>query len=60
MAAGSLLIHEAGGLVGDLAGESEYLFSGQVVAGNPRIFAQMVKLLEPYQGKLKSKPPGKG
>jgi len=59
VAAGSLLILEAGGLVGDLAGDGEYLYSGQVVAGNPRIFAQMVKLLAPYQGKLKSRPPGK-
>jgi len=60
VAAGSLLIVEAGGLVGDLAGESEFLYSGQVVAGNPRVYAQMVKLLAPYQVKLKSRPPGKG
>ena len=60
VAAGSLLIVEAGGLVGDLAGENAYLYSGQVVTGNPRIFAQMVKLLAPYQGKLKSRLPGKG
>jgi myo-inositol-1(or 4)-monophosphatase len=59
VAAGSLLIVEAGGLIGDLAGDSEYLFSGQVVAGNSRIFAQMVKLLAPYQVALKSPPPGK-
>src|SRR5216110_3541572 len=34
VAAGSLLIVEAGGLVGDLQGESDYLYSGQVIAAN--------------------------
>jgi myo-inositol-1(or 4)-monophosphatase len=48
VAAGSLLILEAGGLVGDLDGEGTYLYGGQVIAANPRIFAQMVMLLSPY------------
>jgi myo-inositol-1(or 4)-monophosphatase len=53
VAAGSLLIVEAGGLVGDLAGEGGYLRGGQIVAANPRIFAQMVKVLGPFQASLK-------
>jgi len=52
IAAGSLLIIEAGGLVGDLQGESDYLYGGQVIAANPRIFAQMVKLLGPYRSAI--------
>ena len=52
VAAGSLLIVEAGGLVGDLAGESDYLRGGQIVAANPRIFAQMVKVLAPFRPSL--------
>ena len=48
VAAGSLLIVEAGGLVGDLDGEGTYLYGGQVIAADPRIFAQMVMLLSPY------------
>ncbi|QBC31439.1 MULTISPECIES: inositol monophosphatase family protein [Pandoraea] len=48
MAAGSLLITEAGGLVGNYTGESDFLFEGEVLAGNPKIYAQMVKLLEGY------------
>ena len=52
VAAGSLLIVEAGGLVGDLLGDSGYLHGGQVIAANPRIFAQMVKVLAPYQQAL--------
>jgi myo-inositol-1(or 4)-monophosphatase len=56
VAAGSLLIIEAGGLVGDLQGEGSYLYGGQVIAANPRIFAQIVKLLAPYRGDLKPAP----
>ena len=52
VAAGSLLITEAGGLVGDLEGENQYLFGGEVIAANPRIFAQMVKLLTPYRAAM--------
>ncbi|VVE81951.1 inositol monophosphatase family protein [Pandoraea sputorum] len=48
MAAGSLLITEAGGLVGNYTGESDFLFEGEILAGNPKIYAQMVKLLEGY------------
>jgi len=57
VAAGSLLILEAGGLVGDFAGEGDYLYGGQVIGANPRIFAQMVKLLEPFRVDLKAAMP---
>jgi myo-inositol-1(or 4)-monophosphatase len=49
VAAGSLLVQEAGGLIGDLAGEGDYLHGGQVIAANPRIFAQMVTALAPFR-----------
>jgi len=55
VAAGSLLILEAGGLVGDLVGDNSYLYGGQVIAANPRIFAQMVKVLAPYQRALEDR-----
>ena len=48
IAAGSLLITEAGGIVGTFAGESDYLYKGNVIAGTPKIFAQMVSLLAPF------------
>lgn len=48
MAAGILLIEEAGGLVGDLQGGFDYMKSGNVLAANPRIFKQMLQLLQPY------------
>ena len=48
IAAGSLLITEAGGLVGDFHGESDYLYKGNVIAGSPKIFSQMISVLSPF------------
>ena len=48
LAAGSLLITEAGGIVGNFSGEADYLYKGNVLAGTPKIFAQMVHLLSPF------------
>ena len=45
IAAGSLLVQEAGGLIGDLKGNSGYLESGEVVAGNPKVFSQLLNVL---------------
>jgi len=41
MAAGCLLIEEAGGLVSDLGGGDNFLKSGNILAANPKIFEQM-------------------
>ncbi len=46
MAAGSLLILEAGGLVGDPKGDDSYLESGDIVAGTPKVFAQLLEALK--------------
>jgi len=45
MAAGALLVREAGGLVGDLEGAEKYLESGRIVASNGKLFASMLKTL---------------
>ena len=45
MAAGALIITEAGGLVGNYRGEEGFLEGGEIMAGNPRIFAQMAQVL---------------
>ncbi len=47
-AAGSLLVTEAGGLVGNFTGDADYLFRREVVAGNPKIYGQLVQMLAPY------------
>lgn len=44
-AAGALLIREAGGLVADMDGGQDFLESGNVAAGNPRIFEELLKTL---------------
>ncbi|MDO9244586.1 MAG: inositol monophosphatase family protein [Rhodocyclaceae bacterium] len=49
MAAGALLIIEAGGLVSDLAGESDYLNTGNIVGGNPKVFNQLLQTIQPYR-----------
>jgi myo-inositol-1(or 4)-monophosphatase len=48
IAAGCLLVQEAGGLVADFSGESGYLESGNIVAGNPKVFAQLLQALSPH------------
>jgi myo-inositol-1(or 4)-monophosphatase len=48
VAAGSLLITEAGGLVGNFSGESNFLEQRECMAGNPRIYGQMVSILAKY------------
>src|SRR5947207_12250768 len=53
VAAGSLLIQEAGGLIGDFAGEGDFLHGGQVIAATPKIFAQMVAVLAPFRPSLR-------
>ena len=50
MAAGTLLITEAGGLATDLAGEPDYLESGNVVAGSPKVFAQLLQTVQSNRG----------
>ena len=48
VAAGSLIITEAGGLVGNFTGESDFMHQREVLAGTPKIYAQLVPLLQPY------------
>ena len=43
---------KAGGLIGDLSGEGDFLHGGQVIAATPRIFAQMVTALAPFRADL--------
>ena len=47
-AAGSLLVTEAGGLVGNFTGDANFLDQKECLAGNPKIYGQMVALLGKY------------
>jgi myo-inositol-1(or 4)-monophosphatase len=48
IAAGTLLIKEAGGLVCDADGADNYLKSGDVITGNPKILKLLLKNIKPY------------
>lgn len=48
IAAGSLLVQEAGGIVGDFEGNESWLDTGHIVAGNPKVFAQMLQVIQPH------------
>lgn len=48
MAAGVLLIQEAGGLSSDFSGGNNHLESGNLVSGNPKVFAEILKAIRPH------------
>ena len=48
VAAGSLLVTEAGGLVGNFTGEADFLEQAECLAGNPRAYGQLVSILGKY------------
>lgn len=47
MAAGALLIQEAGGMVGDFRGGDAYQESGNIVAGNPKVYQAILQAIGP-------------
>lgn len=48
IAAGTLMVKEAGGLVTDFNGTEAFLESGNVVAGNPKILKTLLKTVGPH------------
>jgi myo-inositol-1(or 4)-monophosphatase len=48
VAAGGLFILESGGLIADFKGESDWLHSGTVVCGTPRVFAPMLAIIQAH------------
>ncbi|MGA9469851.1 MAG: inositol monophosphatase family protein [Candidatus Macondimonas sp.] len=49
IAAGVVLVQEAGGIVGNLSGEPDgFMDSGNLVCGNPRLFAALVRDIQPH------------
>jgi myo-inositol-1(or 4)-monophosphatase len=46
-AAGSLIVQEAGGMISDYSGEPYSPFNKSVVAANPDVFKEMLKILDP-------------
>jgi myo-inositol-1(or 4)-monophosphatase len=48
IAAGVLLVKEAGGFVGDFSGRGNYMQTGNVIAGNKTIFTEILKTIHPH------------
>ena len=46
LAAGALIVREAGGLVTDYNGDGHFLENGQIVVGNSRIIADMLRIIQ--------------
>ncbi len=47
LAAGALIVREAGGLVNDFNGEDQWMSSGEVIAATPKVHHQMLELMKP-------------
>ena len=45
MAAGALLIEEAGGMVSDFRGGNSYLENGDIVAGSPKVYTEIISAI---------------
>lgn len=52
IAAGALLVQEAGGLVCDTSGGLDFLKSGNVIAANPKVLREMVKKIAPISPRM--------
>ena len=48
VAAGALILREAGGLIGDYNGDEHYLENGQIIAANPKIFGEMLRKIQQH------------
>ncbi len=48
IAAGIVIVREAGGLISDLKGGETYLESGNILTANPKLFKQMLKTISPF------------
>lgn len=56
IAAGALLVREAGGIAGDVFGGGEFMQSGHIAVANPKLYASLVKSMNPYIQGLKEPP----
>ena len=52
IAAGALMIKEAGGLISDFSGGENYLANGQIIAGPSKVYKAMLKVIHTYAKRL--------
>ena len=51
MAAGALMVTEAGGLIGDPRGGMDHLKTGDIVCAPPKLFKAMLQTIHPHMPK---------
>ncbi len=49
MAAGGLMVLEAGGLITNFDGDGDYVFAGNVVAGTPKVFPSLLQIIQAHK-----------
>ncbi len=49
IAAGQIIVREAGGIVSGIKGDDDPLTTGHVVCGNEYVHAELVKILKPLE-----------
>jgi myo-inositol-1(or 4)-monophosphatase len=49
-AAGSLILREAGGLISSMTDDGDYMETGNIIAGSPKVHQELEKLLKPLLG----------
>ena len=48
IAAGALIVREAGGLVSDFKGEQKFMITGNLLAANPNLYPKMLKVVKEH------------
>ncbi len=52
IAAGALLVREAGGMVSDFQGGNDFLRSGHIVCATPKVFKPLLQIIAKHQGHI--------
>jgi myo-inositol-1(or 4)-monophosphatase len=52
IAAGSLILREAGGLISSMTDDGDYMETGNIIAGAPKVHAELEKILKPLLAPL--------
>lgn len=50
IAAGALILREAGGIISSLTDDGDYMETGNIIAGAPKVHAELEQLLRPFLG----------
>jgi myo-inositol-1(or 4)-monophosphatase len=52
IAAGSLILREAGGMISSMTDDGDYMETGNIIAGAPKVHSELERLLKPFLGPI--------